>query len=304
MLRLDGDDPLPTALRGGVAALGNFDGVHLGHQAVIGRAVERARAKGAPALVVTFDPHPARLFRPGAPPFALTTVPQRLELIAALGVDVAVVLKFDQAFAAISAHDFVWGTLHDRLGLTGVATGEDFTFGRDRAGHAAMLRAEMPKAEAVPPVLAPDGGVVSSTRIREALKAGYPQAAAALLTRPFTIRGVVAHGDQLGRTLDFPTANVALGDYLRPAYGVYAVRVRLPDGSLRDGVANLGIRPMFEPPVELLETYVFDWSGDVYGQSIDVELHHFIRPEWKLDGLDALKAQIAADCEAARRLLI
>ncbi|MFC3712063.1 bifunctional riboflavin kinase/FAD synthetase [Sphingoaurantiacus capsulatus] len=299
-------ESLPAHLRGGVAALGNFDGFHRGHQAVVGRALERARAEGRPALVVTFDPHPARLFKPDLPPFGLTTIPQRLDLFEGFGVDGALVLNFDHALAALTGDEFVLEWLALRLGLAGAVTGEDFTYGKGRSGSVEEL-ARLGEvhgfaAEAIAPIADGDE-VISSSRIREALKAGDPQAAAALLTRPFTVRGRVEHGDKLGRTLDFPTANIALGDYLRPAYGVYAVRVRLVDGRLVDGVANLGIRPMFEPPKELLEVYLFDFSGDLYGQELDVELHHFLRPEWKLDGLDALKAQIARDCDEARARL-
>ena len=299
-------DQLPPHMRGGIAALGNFDGFHLGHQAVVGRARDLARAQGRPAIVVTFDPHPARLFRPESAPFTLTPIPQRLALFEAFGMDAAVVLRFDRDFAALPADAFIEEWVVRRLGLAGVVTGEDFTFGKARSGDVARLaaagRAHGFVAEAVAPVRSPDDGVISSTRIREALKGGDPQSAARLMTRPFTIEGVVEHGDKRGRTIDFPTANLTLGDYLRPAYGVYAVRVRLPDGRL-DGVANLGVRPMFDPPKELLETYLFDFTGDLYGQTIAVELHHFLRPEWKLDGLAALKAQIAKDCDEARRRL-
>jgi len=301
-------DALPDAFRGGVAALGNFDGFHLGHQAVVARARELARAAGRPAIVVTFDPHPARLFRPEAPPFALTAVHQRLALFEAFGMDAAVVLRFDRDFAALTADQFVGDWLVRRLGVAGVVTGEDFTFGRHRSGDIGRLARTGPAngftAEAVEPVRSTDGGVVSSTRIREALKGGDPQTAARLMTRPFAIEGVVEHGDKRGRTIDFPTANLTLGDYLRPAYGVYAVRVRLRDGRRFDGVANLGVRPMFDPPKELLETYLFGFSGDLYGETIAVELHHFLRPEWKLDGLEALRAQIAKDCDDARRTLV
>ncbi len=307
MERFDSGGVLPERLRGGVAALGNFDGFHLGHQAVVGRAMALAAARAVPALVVTFDPHPARLFRPDAPPFALTTVDQRLRLFAAAGVDAATVLTFDKAFAEVTAQQFIADWLQRRLGLSGVVTGDDFTFGKGRGGSVGLLAADGPKqgfsAETVAPVCAADGQMISSTRIREALQTGAPETASALLTRPFTIEGVVEHGDKRGRTIDFPTANLPLGPYLRPAYGVYAVRARLADGSVVDGVANLGVRPMFTPPKELLETYLFDWSGDLYGQTIGVELHHFIRPEWTLDGLHALKVQIAKDCDEARRLL-
>lgn len=300
-------DRLPAHLRGGVAALGNFDGFHRGHQAVVGRALERARGEGRPAVVITFDPHPARLFRPDLPPFALTSIAQRLDLFDAFGVDAGVVLRFDRDFAALPAEIFVGEWLAERLGLAGVVTGEDFTFGRARSGDVGELArlgaAYGLAAEAIAPVADTDGGVISSSRVREALKAGDPGTAAKLLTRPFAIEGVVEHGDKRGRTIDFPTANLALGDYVRPAYGVYAVRVRLHGGRLVDGVANLGVRPMFDPPKELLEVYLFDFAEDLYGRTIGVELHHFLRPEWKLDGLDALKAQIARDCDAARKAL-
>ncbi len=296
---------LPAALRGGIAALGNFDGFHRGHQAVVGRALERARAERRPAIVVTFDPHPARLFVRNPEPFALTSIPQRMRLFEAFGADAAVVLSFDLDLAALTPDAFVERWLVEKLGLAGVVTGEDFTYGRARSGNVATLSTAGARrgftAEAVTPVR--DGEIISSTRVREALKAGDCATAARLLSRPYTIEGIVEHGAQLGRTLDFPTANLSLGEYQRPAYGVYAVRGRLEDGSVVDGVANLGIRPMIEPPKELLETYLLDWEGTLYGQLMGVELHAYLRPEWKLDGLDALKAQIAKDCEAARRAL-
>jgi riboflavin kinase / FMN adenylyltransferase len=296
-------DTVANNWRGGVVALGNFDGFHAGHQAVVGTALARARAEGRPALVATFDPHPARLFRPDAPPFALTRLDQKLDLFAAFGIDATVVLPFDAAFAAQPATAFVDDWIARRIGATAVVSGADFTFGAKRGGGTDTLR-DLSAAHGVTAhvveAVSDAGGIISSTRVRGFLTNGDPQAAAALLTRPFTVRGLVEHGAKLGRTLDFPTANLRLGDYLRPRFGVYAVRVRLGDGSLVDGVANLGIRPMFDPPVELLEAYLFDWSGDLYGQSVDIELHAFLRPEWKLDGLDALKAQIAADCVAAR----
>nr|WP_295664470.1 bifunctional riboflavin kinase/FAD synthetase [Polymorphobacter sp.] len=297
---------VPGPLRGGVVALGNFDGFHLGHQAVVGRALARARAESRPALVATFDPHPAAVFRPDLPPFALTTTAQKLDLFEAFGIDAVVVIGFDRAFAAHTAEAFVGDQLAGQIGAAAVVSGADFTFGVRRSGDTAALvrlgAGHDIAAEAVDAVGDADG-IISSTRIRDHLRAADPHAAAALLTRPFTIRGVVEHGAKLGRTLGFPTANVALGSYLRPAYGVYAVRVRLDDGSVVDGVANLGIRPMIEPPLELLEVNLFDWSGVLYGREIAVELHAFLRSEWKLDGLDALTRQIAADCVAARAAL-
>jgi riboflavin kinase/FMN adenylyltransferase len=193
-----------------------------------------------------------------------------------------------------------------QLGVGGVVTGEDFTFGKGRSGSveqmAALGRRHGFSADVVAPVTL-DGAVVSSSRIRELLKAGKPREAARLLTRPYTIRGVVEHGDKLGRTIGFPTANMSLANYLRPAYGIYAVRGRLADGRVLGGAASLGIRPSFEPPKELLEPHFLDFAGDLYGETIDVELIEFLRPEAKFDTLDALTAQIAADCAEARRAL-
>ena len=293
------------AWRGGIVALGNFDGFHRGHQAVVGAALGQARAAGRPALVATFDPHPARAFRPDAPPFALTTTAQKLDLLAAFGVDATVVFPFDAAFAALSGPAFVGDWLAAAIGASGVVSGADFTFGAKRScdtADLARLGAARGIAATVVPAVTDAAGIVSSSRIRDRLRGGDPAGAAALLTRPFTIRGAVEHGAKLGRTLGFPTANVRLGDYLRPAYGVYAVRAGV-DGRWVDGVANLGVRPMFAPPVELLEVHLFDWAGHLYGRTIDVALVAFLRPEWQLDGLDALRAQIDRDCADARAQL-
>lgn len=306
MIRLPGDQPVSAPSRGAVVALGNFDGFHVGHQAVVGRAMERARAEGRPAMVCTFDPHPARLFKPDAPPFLLTTIAQRMDLFEAFGADAALALPFDRTMAAESPETFVREWLHDRLGAAAIVTGGDFTFGKNRAGDTdalARLASDLGMhAETVDAVEA-DGAIASSTRVRQHLQAGEMAAAARLLTRPFAIRGIVQHGDKLGRTIGYPTANLALGDYLRPAYGVYAVRGHLADGRVLDGAANLGIRPQFDPPKELLEPYFFDFAGDLYGQTITVELIARLRGEEKFDSLDALTAQIAADCDEARRIL-
>lgn len=304
--RIDAREPIPADLGGAIVALGNFDGFHLGHQAVAAEAVRWARAEGRPALIATFDPHPVRYFAPATPPFRLTTLDQRAELFAAAGAAAMLVFTFDAALATTSAEDFVGELLARRLGAAGVVTGSDFTFGRGRTGTVARL-AELGApiglaARAVAPVVA-GGEPVSSSRIRTALEAGDCATATRLMTRPFAIRGRVEHGAKLGRTLAFPTANLALGAYLRPAYGIYAVRGRLPDGRVLSGAANLGIRPSFDPPQELLEPHFFDFSGDLYGQEIEVELHRFLRPEAKYDTLEALTAQIARDCEEARKVL-
>ena len=304
--RLDSRETIPDALRGAVIALGNFDGFHLGHQAVVREAVEWARRESRPVIVATFDPHPVRFFRPDTPPFRLTTLDQRQELFAAAGADAMLVFHFDALFAANTAEDFVVRLLHHRFGAAGVVTGEDFTFGKARGGNLALLHelgARLGiKASSVGPVKLGEE-IVSSSRIRDGLREGDCATAARLLTRPFAIRGVVQHGDKLGRTIGYPTANLPLGSYLRPRYGIYAVTGRLADGTTLKGAANLGIRPTFDPPKELLEAYFFDWSGDLYGQEIEVAFHHFLRPEAKFDTLDALTAQMELDCAKARELL-
>jgi riboflavin kinase/FMN adenylyltransferase len=300
---IGGDCRLPARLAGGALALGNFDGVHRGHQAVIGAALAVARAEGRPALVATFEPHPSRWFRPDTPPFALTTTAQKLRLFEALGLDAAVVIPFDGTLAAQSARGFAEEWLRQRLKLSHVATGTDFSFGRGREGNAATLAAlghELGFTTVAVEPVTEGGEPVSSTRIRAALADGRPDLAEQLLTRPFTIEAPVVHGDKRGRSIGVPTANQLLGAYARPRYGVYAVRACLPDGSAHDGVANLGIRPMFTPPRELLETWILDWRGDLYGQTLAVELIAYLRPEAQFDGLADLQAQIARDAEAAR----
>ena len=306
MKRLDGNAPIEDAFRRGVVALGNFDGVHAGHQAVIGKAVEMARAKGVPALVATFDPHPVRHFAPDAPPFRLTTLDQRERYLKTLGVDAMVVFQFAAQLASVTAEDFVAGWLGGHLGVTGVVTGEDFTFGKGRGGNIAVLRDLAAKhgvaCAAVGPVSDADGPI-SSSRIRAALQAGDCDTATRLLTRPFAVEGIVQHGDKNGRKLGFPTANIDMANYLRPRYGIYAVRGLLPDGRNLDGAANLGIRPSFDPPKELLEPHFFDFADDLYGKTIEVEFHSFIRPEKKFDSLNELMEQMARDCDTARTIL-
>jgi riboflavin kinase / FMN adenylyltransferase len=303
MQRIDGSLPFPDFARGGVVALGNFDGFHAGHQAVVGRAIALAKSAGKPALVATFDPHPVRFFKPDVEPFRLTSLDQRQRLFAAAGADAMIVFPFNAELAALTAEEFVTQRL---AGLSGVVTGEDFTFGKARGGNVAVL-AELGAhygliTEAVSPVN--EGGeIVSSSRIRDAIKAGDCATATRLLTRPFAIEGVVQHGDKVGRTIGYPTANIALGSYLRPCYGIYAVRGKLADGRIVNGAANVGIRPQFEPPKELLEPYFFDFSEDLYDQVIEVELHQFIRPEAKFDSLPDLIDQMALDCETARGTL-
>jgi riboflavin kinase / FMN adenylyltransferase len=303
MERLDGSSAVATPYHGAIVALGNFDGFHRGHQAVVGRAIAIATAENRPALVATFDPHPVRFFKPDTPPFRLTTLDQRERLFAAAGADAMIVFPFNAGLALLTAEEFVARRL---AGVAGVVTGEDFTFGKGKCGDVDALAALGKQygfiTKAVSAVS--DGSeTISSSRIREALKAGDCPTATRLLTRPFTIEGVVQHGAKLGRTIGYPTANLEMGNYLRPRYGIYAVRVRLADGRVIKGAANLGIRPSFDPPIELLEAYLFDFDEPLYDQAIAVELIGFLRPEAKFDTLEALTAQMDKDCAEARALL-
>ena len=306
MQRLTLDGRIPDNLKGSIVALGNFDGFHLGHQAVVGRAIQRGFHERRPVIVATFDPHPVKFFKPDVPPFRLTTLDQRQALFAHAGADAMLVFHFDKALAVTSAEDFVCEVLAKQIGAVGVVTGDDFTFGRGRKGDVEALRTLGERsgivAEAVAPVSLGDLRI-SSGRIREALEAGDTAVATKLMSRDFTIEGVVQDGDKRGRGLGYPTANLELGDYQRPKYGIYAVRVTLEDRSEHPGVASLGVRPTFDPPTELLEAHLFAFDGDLYGRAIEVALHAYIREERKFDGLDQLAAAMRADEAAARKLL-
>lgn len=295
----------PAMCKGGAVALGNFDGVHKGHQALLAETAGHAKKLGAPLVALTFEPHPRRFFVPDTGPFRLTLPPAKRRLLAQHGVEAVLEQRFDTAFAALTADAFVDDVLLRGLGARHVVCGYDFTFGARRSGNVEMLRAEGAKKGFGVTVLDPvmrEGEIYSSTRIREALRAGWASEAAELLGHPWEIEGVVEMGDQRGRTIGFPTANVALGEHLRPRFGVYAVRALVGD-KWHDGVANLGKRPTVGKLVENFEVHLFDFAGDLYGKTLRVTLIDFIRPEMKFSGLDQLKAQIAADGEAARRIL-
>ncbi len=296
---------LPDDSRGGAVALGNFDGVHLGHAHVL-RAAHGARPD-SPLAVLTFEPHPREMFRPDDPPFRLTLPPARNEALAALGVKIVYELPFDTAFSEMTAEAFVTEVLWRGIGAHHLVCGPDFAFGHRRGGDTVFLAA---RAEAlgvgltVVPPLSDESGPISSSRIRRALQDGYPERATQKLGRHWAIRGTVAHGDARGRTIGFPTANIPLGRHLEPARGVYAVTARLPDGHRLRGVANIGRRPTVNAgPESRLEVNLFDFEGDLYDEELEVALHAFLRPERKFAGLEALRAQIAADAAAARRLL-
>ena len=296
---------IPREARGATLALGNFDGVHLGHHAVL-RAAHAARPD-LPLAALTFEPHPREHFRPEDPPFRLTLLPAKAAALRAAGAAFVFALPFDDAFAAMSAEDFVEQVLHRGLGAKHLACGPDFAFGHRRGGDVAFLARE---AEArgmglsiVPPVQQ-GSEAISSTRIRRLLQDGYPDRAAEKLGRPWEIRGTVVHGDKLGRVLGWPTANIWIGRHLEPARGVYAVTIALPDGTEAKGVANVGRRPTLGgDPETRLETFIFDYSGDLYGAEIGVRLVHFLRPDAKFAGLEELKAAIAEDVRQARAIL-
>ena len=296
---------VPVPWKGGAVALGNFDGVHRGHQALIVRTAEQARALDAPVVVLTFEPHPRRFFVRDTGPFRLTLLPAKVRLLEEQGVQAVLAQRFDQAFADLSAEAFVNDVLLHGLAARHVVCGYDFTFGARRGGNVEKLRKYGRERGFGVTILDPvmrEGEIYSSTSIREALRAGWASEAAELLGRSWEIEGVVEQGDRRGRTIGFPTANVALGEHLRPRFGVYAVRA-LVDGTWRDGVANLGKRPTVGKLQENFEVHLFDFAGDLYGKTLRVALIDFIRPEMKFAGLDQLKAQIAADAQAARAIL-
>jgi riboflavin kinase/FMN adenylyltransferase len=297
---------LPAAAAGAVAAIGNFDGVHRGHRAVLAAAQAGAAARGAPFAVLTFEPHPRRFFAPAAPPFLLNSFRAKARLMAEAGVEVIFCLRFDRAFARISAEDFVGDVLVRQLKLGGVAVGGDFAFGHKRGGDVALLRrlgAELGLSVTVIDPVRAGGDMASSSAARERLVAGDPAGAAAILGRWWEVEGRVRQGDRRGRQIGFPTANLPLGDLLLPRLGVYAVRVGLDTGgdtSWHEGVANLGRRPTFGGEEVRLEAHLFDFDGDLYGRHVRVALVEFLRPEQKFTGLDELRQQIARDCEGAR----
>lgn len=307
------DESLPEDLTGAVVALGNFDGVHRGHQRVIADARRIAESGRRPLGVMAFEPHPRRVFRPDDPPFRLTSLEAKARLLADLGVNALFVLDFDRERARTPAGRFVEECLAGRLRAAHVVCGRDFVFGHERRGDVAMLRDLAPRhgfgVTAVDAQTGTDGKRYSSSMVRDALRAGDLDCAAEILGRCWEIDGRVEQGDRRGRQIGFPTANVVLGDYLVPRRGVYAVRARVEDGNGAfegrwiGGAANVGLRPTVDGRRDTLEVHLFDFDGDIYGRLLRVQFVAWLRGEQKFDGLDALKAQIADDCAAARRTL-
>ena len=305
MMRGDAAALDPGALAGCVVAIGNFDGVHRGHRAVIGAALARARALGRTAAALTFDPHPRTFFRPDLPVFRLSTERDKLRLLMQTGLDGAVILRFDAALAATSAQDFIDRILIGRLKIGGAAIGFDFHFGHERRGSPAYLAgqgARLGFAVDIVPPLQDEGRPVSSGAVRDALAAGRVVEAAELLGAPWFVAGEVIHGEKRGRELGFPTANVRLDPSCGLKHGIYAVRVAVGERRY-DGVASFGTRPMFDDGAPLLEVFLFDFAGDLYGQAVDVAFIGWIRGEEKFESIDALRRAMAADVAQAREAL-
>jgi riboflavin kinase/FMN adenylyltransferase len=298
---------VPTALKGGAVAIGNFDGLHRGHEHLIALAREEAARRGGPAGVLTFEPHPRRLFRPDDPPFRLSPFRMKMRRLAELGLDYAVVLHFDAAFASTTAETFVGDILQAGLGVAHVTVGEDFRFGHKRGGDVALMRAAGIDVTAAFAVRDETAAPISSSRIRTLLSEGNPRDAARLLGRVWETEGRVQKGDQRGRTLGFPTANVPPDtDVLQPKFGIYAIEAQnedAPGSPWIPGVANWGIRPMYALETPLLEAHLFDFSGDLYGKHLRIRWVEYIRGEAKFEGIDALIAQMALDSAAARSAL-
>lgn len=287
--------------------IGNFDGVHRGHQAMIARVNAAARERGLVSCVLTFEPHPREFFFPATAPVRLTSLREKLELLAGSGVERTHVARFSRAFASLTAADFVQRVLIDALHARWVLIGDDFRFGAKRAGDRALLAAAAAhhgfELQTLPTV-AHAGERISSSGVREALARGNLAAARDLLGRPYTISGRVVHGEKLGRELGFATANVQMKHNRPPLFGIFAVRARRADGTLRDGVASLGYRPtVTDERRATLEVHLFDFAGDLYGEHLSVEFLEKIRDEEKYGDLEALKAAIARDCATARAIL-
>ncbi|MHB8284115.1 MAG: bifunctional riboflavin kinase/FAD synthetase [Caulobacteraceae bacterium] len=299
---------LDADLKGASIALGNFDGVHRGHRQVIAAAAKAARALHVPLGVISFDPHPRRWFQPEADPFRLLNADQLGRALDGLGVDRLYVLPFDAQMASLSDEAFAQQVLAEGLGARHVSAGFDVTFGKGRSGNPTSLQVFGERygfgVSIAPPLTDAQGGKCSSSAIRQALQDGDMERAAELLGRPFAVEGVVVQGNKLGRTIGFPTANILMEEYARPAFGIYAARTRLADGREVPGVAYFGRRPTVDGIDVRLEVNLFDFDEDLYGQTLEVDLVSLIRGDEKFDTLDAMVVQMEIDKLAARRMLM
>lgn len=303
-----GQDGLPLKVGGGVVAIGNFDGVHRGHQELLAEGRALADVLGEHLIALTFDPHPRRHFQPQQPPFLISDKVLKIEHLAAAGADTIVQMRFDALLASVTAEDFIRNILLNALQAKHVIVGNNFVFGAGRGGNVEMLqkwgREKGFAVTAMPQVTDLGGKRISSQIVRDAIKNGHMATAEELLNRPWIVRGVVERGDQRGRTIGFPTANIALHEYMVPKYGIYAASVQIEGETLwRDAVLNIGIRPMFELQYPLLEVYLLDFNGDLYGKTLRVAFYDFIRAEAKFNGLEALKTQIGEDVKSAKEIL-
>lgn len=300
----DLSSPLPEDARGAVVAIGNFDALHRGHHALLEIARKRALDQGRPFAVLTFEPHPRRLFRPDDPPFRVTPLPLKLDRLRTAKADLIYTLGFTWETAHLSAQDFMNLILKEKLGAADLVVGADFHFGEGRSGSIATLREAGFHCTIIDQIKDAQSAVYSATRIRGLLQAGHIEEANALLGWKWEIRGEVERGDQRGRELGYPTANMKLGETIHPSYGVYATRVKIEgENEWRMSATNIGVRPMFAVPVAQLETYIFDFSGDLYGKILRVRPVAKIRDEAKFSNLEELKDQIAKDCDECRRIL-
>jgi riboflavin kinase/FMN adenylyltransferase len=301
-------DSLPEQAKGAVVALGNFDGVHLGHRAILQETRQRAKALETTPAVLTFEPHPREFFAPNKPRLRLSNLAHKLELLAECGIEHVFVLRFNATLAATRAEDFISRILTEKLAARHVITGHNFFFGKDRKGNKALLEQAAQQGKfgykACAPVVNEQGEVVSSSAIREALAAGDLVTARAMLGRNYGLRAHVIHGEKRGRTIGFPTMNLPLAQLFTPRFGVYAVRFRFGgESAWHEGIANLGVKPTFGGNQPLLEVHGFDFSADMYGWLLHVELLNFIREEKKFSGIESLRAQIQMDCQSAKILL-
>ncbi len=307
ILRIQSLADFPETLKGGVVAIGNFDGVHRGHQSVLCQAVNLAKANGVSATVLTFEPHPRTFFKPDSPVFRLTDAKTKAELFGALGFDCVVEHAFDGDLSSTPAADFVRDLLVEKFGVSHVVTGYDFHFGKGREGSPQFLMQSGEthgfSATIVTAFSDEGGGVVSSSRIRECLSEGKLAEANGLLGFSYRVSGEVVKGAQLGRTLGYPTANISLPPEATLAHGIYAVRAKLADGTIHNGVASYGRRPTFDNGEALLESFIFDFSADLYGQEITIYLESWLRGEEKFDSAEALVEQMDKDSEEAKAYL-